>query len=68
MTDECISIIQDAICAKIMQNLELAERLRKSKLPFCHYYVYAGKVVDVSGEHSWFVQTFEDIRTALREL
>lgn len=68
MTDECISIIQDAICAKIMQNPELAERLSKSKLPFCHYYVYAGKVVDVSGEHSWFVQTFEDIRTALREL
>ncbi|EOP4613589.1 hypothetical protein AU458_RS01190 [Escherichia coli] len=67
MTDDCISIIQDAICAKIIQNPELAERLRKSKLPFYHYYVYGGKVVDVSDEHDWFVKTFEYIRTVLKE-
>ncbi|AXC39136.1 UNVERIFIED_ORG: hypothetical protein [Escherichia phage CMSTMSU] len=41
--------------------------MRKSKLPFYHYYVYGGKVVDVSDEHDWFVKTFEDIRIVLKE-
>ncbi len=68
MTPERLNVIQDAICAKIMQNPELAERLRKSTLKFEHYYLYGGKIIDVSDDHRWFVQTFEDIRTVLKEM
>lgn len=67
MTPERLGVIQDAICAKIYQNPELAQRLARSKLPFEHYYVYGGKVVDMADEHRWFVQTFVDIRSVLKE-
>lgn len=67
MTEERLSVIQAAIIAKITQNPELQERLKNSTLPFEHYYVYGGKIIDLADEHRWFVQTFEDIRTVLKE-
>lgn len=65
LTEERLSVIQDAICAKIVQNKDLSERLKKSVLPFKHYYVYGGKVIEI--DDNWFVQTFEYIRTVLKE-
>ena len=67
MNEERLGVIQAAICAKIAQNPDLAERLKKSTLAFKHYYCYGTKVINVEDEHGWFVQTIEDIRTALKE-
>lgn len=66
LTDETIGVMQDAIMAKIMQHPALMESLKNSTLPFCHYYVYFGKVVMVQGSE-WFNETFENIRTVLKE-
>lgn len=66
LSEETIGVMQDAMVAKVMQHPELSDRLKNSTLPFTHYYVYGGKVVMVQGSE-WFNDTFENIRTALRD-
>lgn len=41
--------------------------LKASVLPLAHYYVYAGKVVDVSHKHRWQLDGMEQLRAELQE-
>ena len=50
---------------KVKQNRNLKRLVEKSDLPFTHYYVYGGKVVDVS-EGKWILDEWESIRGKLK--
>jgi len=56
-----------ALKSKLRQNREILKLLYKSSpdIPFEHYYVRDGKVVDQS-LHSWQFATFVEVRTALQ--
>lgn len=58
--------IKEAIFCKITQNLELKSLFIESHLPFTHYYVYGGKVIEPSNLE-WLVEMYEKMRTKLKE-
>lgn len=59
--------IKVAILCKLTQNRpEKLNEFIKSTLPFRHYYVYAGKIIEPK-EGKWIVDFFEDLRKALND-
>lgn len=56
--------IEKAMKAKIEQHPRIAEMLGYSTLPFTHYYVYGGKVVNVK-ESKWILEIWELLRQEL---
>ena len=57
--------IKNAFCAKLNYHPEIKELLRESILPFAHYYVFNGKVIN-SSSHNWQVVFWEKMRTKLK--
>lgn len=62
--------IKIAIMCKLMQcgetgNLEALEEFIESDLPFRHYYIFGGKVVEPKNG-KWLVEYFEDLRKLLK--
>lgn len=66
--DEFEREIGDAIRLKISQNRQLAQALKKSTLPFRHYYVYGTNppVIREKSAHKWQMELLEQIRTDLK--
>lgn len=66
LSDEDIEVIQSAMIAKIVQNPEIMEALKKCDLEIVHYYVYGGKVVQLEQSSSWYAETLNQIRDSLK--
>lgn len=58
------ALIRMAIAAKLDHNAALTEALRKSKLPFDHYYVYGNKKVDAG--YDWIIEWLTYCRAYLK--
>ena len=54
--------IKTAMEIKLFSNTKMFKEFKKSKLPFTHYYVYNGKVMEVP-ENSWVLEHWEYLRT-----
>lgn len=59
--------ILEGLRCKILQCPYLRSELKASVLPLAHYYVYSGKVVDVSHKHRWQLDGMEQLRAELQE-
>lgn len=59
-SNEFKEIICKAMKEKVLQHPELMEKLKESKLPFEHYYVFDGKSVTTG--YKWLVTEWEIIR------
>lgn len=70
MIDDAVfkSMVCDGIKLKIMQNSKLRDAVRKSVLPFRHYYVAnaGGKIVNEPPKHRWQMECLEEIRERLK--
>ena len=53
--------IKQALKCKIDQNVDLQSLFKESNLPFTHYYVYGGKVVNVP-KAKWIIEYLEELR------
>lgn len=64
-----VNLIQDALRLKVAQNPKLREAMKKSTLPFRHYFVYGSNppLVRESRKHMWQMQCLENIRKNLQE-
>lgn len=63
-TIEC-SDFQDRVCDAIHNKIitsRFVDTFFSSTLPFEHYYVVYGRVIDVKKDHPWLLQYFEDTR------
>lgn len=59
---------EELICIAIRQKMEKAPRLildtfYRSTLPFEHYYVMRGRVIDVKNSYPWMMEFFETLRS-----
>lgn len=61
------SKILKAINAKILMDTDAKDILKKSTLPFRHYYVYGGKVVEPK-DGIWILEHLEWIRKTLKSI
>ncbi len=52
---------KDAMRAKVEQNSEVRQLLIDSSLPFKHYYVYSGRVIEVKG-CQWMLDEWNKLR------
>lgn len=61
-------LIQDALRLKVAQNRKLCEAIKKSELPFRHYFVYGNNppVVREQRKHDWQMKCLEAIRETLK--
>lgn len=59
--------IKKAIDQKLKWSEYWKEEFTDSKLPFLHYYVYEGKVIDKTDEYRWLINHFEDRRKLLQQ-
>jgi hypothetical protein len=57
--------IMAAITTKIAGNTKFIEQLKKSDLPFVHYYVYRNKIIEPK-EGKWIWEHIENIRELLK--
>lgn len=60
-TDEFKRKIKMAIRHKLHANPEMRTEFKASTLPFMHYYVYGGKVVEPK-EGAWLIEFFRQLR------
>ena len=62
------NLIRDAIRLKVVQNRKLCENIRKSTMPFRHYFVYgsAPYVIREPKQHKWQMDCLEETRTLLQ--
>jgi ribosomal protein L25 (general stress protein Ctc) len=65
--DEFESIIREAIRIKILSHKTAKEELKRSTLPFKHYYVYKNKVVHAKRKWDFIIDEIELIRKELKE-
>lgn len=66
MTSEMIEAQQHMMIQKVLQNENIKNELLKSDLEFTHYYNYSGTQVFID-DIKWFTDTYEHIRTILKE-
>jgi hypothetical protein len=59
-------VIKEALREKIEQNPRIKELLKKSALPFDHYYLYNGRIFRPK-KWTWIVEEWEIIRRELNE-
>lgn len=64
-----VNLMQDGLRLKVAQNPKLRLAVKKSTLPFRHYFVYGNNppVVREPRKHMWQMQCLEKIRTTLKE-
>lgn len=58
--------IMGSMLSKLILNPELLKEFKKNKLPFEHFYVYSGKVVQPKGGR-WVTETWNHIQKMLME-
>lgn len=63
--EEFQAAIKKGITAKLLANPQMLNAMINTDLPFAHYYVYYGKVVEAG--HDWLVEYHEYIRQKCRE-
>ena len=66
-TKEFKRIIYDVIRVRLNEDSQLRNMIIESNLPFKHYYVMKGKVIDESAKYDWLLKIFEFIRARLKE-
>lgn len=60
------AIICQAIRLKVDATPRARRALADSTLPFAHYYVMQGRVMDVSGKYPWLLELFDTLREECR--
>jgi hypothetical protein len=65
--EQLISRVKAANLAKISRYPEIQTALRKSKLPFAHYYHFFKRIFPGPPEWMWVLEFWEEVRKSLQE-